>query len=105
MQNSFTWIRSKTFSTTATMSIHTSSKKRKVSSPAVEKTASKKAKHAVSDAKKESTKKGKTRETEFQVIQATLLLSISPVFTSNPRAGVDEMLDSMIMRCAALHTY
>lgn len=35
---------------------------------------------------------------EFQVINASLTLSVPPIFADNPRAGVEEMLDSMIMR-------
>jgi DNA-directed RNA polymerase I subunit RPA43 len=36
---------------------------------------------------------------EFHVINASLTLSVPPVFGNNPRAGVEEMLDSMVMRC------
>ncbi|KAJ3868532.1 hypothetical protein EV359DRAFT_32030 [Lentinula novae-zelandiae] len=42
--------------------------------------------------------KGKGKETAFQVVQSSLVVSLSPVFASNPRTGVEEMLDSMIMR-------
>lgn len=35
---------------------------------------------------------------EFQVVRAALTLSVPPVFAANPRAGIEEMLDSMIMR-------
>lgn len=35
---------------------------------------------------------------EFHVIKASLILPISPVFANDPRAGVEEMLDSMVMR-------
>ncbi|KZT10747.1 uncharacterized protein LAESUDRAFT_721116 [Laetiporus sulphureus 93-53] len=75
----------------------------------------KKRKHAVADiglvaepstkrAKKDKTKrdKGKTRATddgsEFRVIQATMSVSIPPVFANNLRKGVEEMLDSLLMR-------
>ncbi|KAF8224964.1 hypothetical protein L208DRAFT_1308273 [Tricholoma matsutake] len=34
----------------------------------------------------------------FHVVKASLVVSIPPIFASNPRAGVEEMLDSMIMR-------
>lgn len=37
-------------------------------------------------------------DAEFQVVRAALALSVPPVFAANPRAGVEEMLDSMIMR-------
>jgi len=45
--------------------------------------------------------KGKSRSTEggeFTVVKSTLRVSIAPVFAGNPRAGVEEMLDSMVMR-------
>lgn len=46
--------------------------------------------------------KGKSRvldhPSEFRVINASLALSIPPVFASDLRAGVEEMLDSMVMR-------
>ncbi|KAJ4468185.1 hypothetical protein J3R30DRAFT_3560115 [Lentinula aciculospora] len=42
--------------------------------------------------------KGKGKETAFQVVQSSLVVSISPVFASDPRVGVEETLDSMIMR-------
>ncbi|TFK44645.1 hypothetical protein BDQ12DRAFT_673321 [Crucibulum laeve] len=42
--------------------------------------------------------KGKGRDREFHVVNASLLVSIPPVFSANLRAGVDEMLDSMVMR-------
>jgi DNA-directed RNA polymerase I subunit RPA43 len=35
---------------------------------------------------------------EFQVVKASLVLSVPPIFAANPRAGVEELLDSMIMR-------
>ena len=35
---------------------------------------------------------------EFRIINASIVLSIPPVFASNLRAGVEEMLDSMVMR-------
>ena len=46
--------------------------------------------------------KGKGREDagQFKVISATLAISIPPVFATNLRAGAEEMLDSMVMRCA-----
>ena len=44
--------------------------------------------------------KGKRKaDGEFSVVQAELALSIPPVFASNLRAGAEEMLDSMVMRC------
>jgi len=41
-------------------------------------------------------------EGEFHVVKASLRLSIPPIFANNPRAGIEEMLDSMIMRCILL---
>ena len=35
---------------------------------------------------------------EFHVIKASLILPISPVFANDPKAGVEEILDSMVMR-------
>lgn len=35
---------------------------------------------------------------EFALVKASLVVSIPPVFASNPAQGVEEMLDSMIMR-------
>lgn len=49
--------------------------------------------------------KGKSRaadgveEGEFTVVRSSVVVSIPPVFADNPRAGVEEMLDSMLMRC------
>ena len=39
---------------------------------------------------------------EFLVTKAALKLSVPPVFASNLRAGAEEMLDSMIMRCDSI---
>ena len=46
--------------------------------------------------------KGKEKKSsEFKLVRALLTVSIPPVFASNPRAGVEEMLDSMVMRCVS----
>ena len=37
-------------------------------------------------------------ENQFQVATTSLVLSIPPIFAGNPRGGVEEILDSMIMR-------
>ncbi|KAJ7783050.1 hypothetical protein B0H16DRAFT_1495166 [Mycena metata] len=63
----------------------------------------KKAKIAVKNGEKIKTQdKGKARESEaeaeFRTVQASLVVSVPPMFASNPNAGVQEMLDSMIMR-------
>ncbi|KAE9411138.1 hypothetical protein BT96DRAFT_961159 [Gymnopus androsaceus JB14] len=78
----------------------TSTKKRKQSQEGTAAVPKKKAKHdLVQDAPATEKKdKGKGKETAFQVVQSSLVVSISPVFASNPRTGVEEMLDSMIMR-------
>ena len=35
---------------------------------------------------------------EFHAVGASLVLPLPPTFASNPKAGVQEMLDSMVMR-------
>ncbi|KAH7888852.1 hypothetical protein F5I97DRAFT_1935292 [Phlebopus sp. FC_14] len=49
-----------------------------------------------------SKSKGKSRASdspsEFHVIGASIVLSVPPVFANDLRAGVEEMLDSMVMR-------
>lgn len=46
--------------------------------------------------------KGKSRTSdlpsEFRIVNASLVLSVPPVFASDLRAGAEEMLDSMVMR-------
>ena len=42
---------------------------------------------------------------EFGVINATTVLSIPPVFSGDLRVGVEEMLDSMIMRYVAYSSH
>jgi DNA-directed RNA polymerase I subunit RPA43 len=49
---------------------------------------------------KRTKNEAKPRDTEFHVVKASLVLSIPPIFAGNPRAGVEEMLDSMVMRFA-----
>lgn len=53
--------------------------------------------------KKDKSKgKGKAKaseDSEFTVVHASMVVSIPPVFANDPRAGVEEMLDSMLMRC------
>ncbi|KAF8894143.1 hypothetical protein BD779DRAFT_1505440 [Infundibulicybe gibba] len=48
--------------------------------------------------KRESAAESKDKETDFQVVRSSLVVSIPPIFASSPRAGVMEMLDSMVMR-------
>ncbi|KAJ3995151.1 hypothetical protein F5050DRAFT_1769446 [Lentinula boryana] len=54
--------------------------------------------HEKNDGNTQGKGKGKGKETAFQVVQSSLVISVSPVFSSNPRAGIEESLDSMIMR-------
>ncbi|GJE94424.1 DNA-directed RNA polymerase I subunit rpa43 [Phanerochaete sordida] len=83
-------------------------KKRKHAAPAVaEEPSSKRSK--TEKAKDKSKSKDKSRDrakgkgraapaSQFRVVEASLLLSIAPVFANNLRAGAEEMLDSMLMR-------
>jgi DNA-directed RNA polymerase I subunit RPA43 len=50
------------------------------------------------DKNKEKGKSKGSAASEFRVVSASLVVSIAPVFASNPRGGVEEMLDSMVMR-------
>lgn len=52
------------------------------------------------DGKSKKRDKGKNRDDDgqFKVFQATLALSIPPIFANNLKAGAEEMLDSMVMR-------
>ncbi|KAJ6586842.1 hypothetical protein DFH09DRAFT_1141694, partial [Mycena vulgaris] len=76
------------------------SKKRKPAGSDPAQHPKKKAKIAIEKTKSKG--KGKATDTdadaEFQVVQASLVVSVSPMFASDPRTGVQEMLDSMIMR-------
>ncbi|KAL0956011.1 hypothetical protein HGRIS_002186 [Hohenbuehelia grisea] len=74
-------------------------KKRKQAAKDDAATSSKKIRLDGPDASKKG--KGKSRDVssnEFRVVKATLTLSVAPVFANKPRSGVEEMLDSMIMR-------
>jgi DNA-directed RNA polymerase I subunit RPA43 len=79
----------------------TLTKKRKHLSLEPSASPSKKSKHAKNKAKKKDGK-GKSKASgggsEFRLVNASLVVSIPPVFANNPRAGVEEMLDSMVMR-------
>jgi len=89
-----------------------SAKKRKEApSPTdhVSKKKSKKVKHRARDdpstpviVKRKKKKHTANEESEFMLVRASLMVSIPPIFSSNPRAGVEEMLDSMVMRCCYL---
>ena len=36
---------------------------------------------------------------EFRSVKASIVLAVPPVFANRLRSGVEEMLDTMIMRC------
>ncbi|KAI9060323.1 hypothetical protein FKP32DRAFT_1595714 [Trametes sanguinea] len=63
---------------------------------------SKKDKDAKRTAKEQAAKlsKGKSRATDdaFRVVRASLTVTVPPVFAADLRGGVEEMLDSMLMR-------
>jgi hypothetical protein len=78
-----------------------STKKRKQANAANDAEApSKKSKQEDKPNREKRVKKYKKANTEFHVVKASLVISIPPIFASNPRAGVEEMLDSMVMRSA-----
>ena len=52
----------------------------------------------VNDAQKKDKGKARADNEEFRVLDATMSLSIPPVFANNLRTGAEEMLDSMVMR-------
>ena len=39
---------------------------------------------------------------EFRSVKASIVLAVPPVFANRLRSGVEEMLDTMIMRCTAV---
>lgn len=79
-----------------------SSKKRKPAAPDAGLQPKKKTKLATEKPKDKGKAKQTDAEAEFQVVQASLVVSVPPMFASNPHAGVEEMLDSMIMRFAQI---
>jgi hypothetical protein len=44
-------------------------------------------------------------DSDFSTVQASLVLSVPPVFAPDPRAGVQELLDSMIMRSSSFISF
>ncbi|KAJ7209501.1 hypothetical protein GGX14DRAFT_520775 [Mycena pura] len=74
----------------------TSSKKRKPVDPLLQ--PKKKAKIAEKKVKGKGKARQDDAQAEFQVVQASLVVSVPPIFANNPHDGVQEMLDSMIMR-------
>jgi DNA-directed RNA polymerase I subunit RPA43 len=67
----------------------TPTKKRKSSSTDDSKGPAKKSRHKLVS---------KEKDEEFRDIKTSLVLPISPAFANDPRAGVEEMLDSMVMK-------
>ena len=64
-------------------------------------TTSRKRKQALSNpSSPKRLKESSEDRSDFCVVNASLVLSVPPVFAANPRAGVQEMLDSMVMRYA-----
>ena len=61
----------------------------------------KKEKHAKEHKKAGKRDKGKARATDdaFRVVRASLTVSVPPKFAQDLRGGVEELLDSMLMRC------
>jgi len=39
---------------------------------------------------------------EFRSVKASIVLAVPPVFANRLRSGVEEMLDTMIMRCSTV---
>lgn len=84
------------------MSQTTPSRKRKqtpaavdVQPPAAKK--SKLSKHTPEKKRKNTTSRD---DAEFQVVKSSLVVSIAPMYALNPKQGVQEMLDGMLMRYA-----
>jgi hypothetical protein len=50
--------------------------------------------------KKKKTQRAGDEAHEFAVVRAALRLSLPPVFAGDARAGAEQLLDSMLMRCA-----
>ena len=53
----------------------------------------------VKAAKSKGKGKGRATDGAFRVVRASLTVSVPPVFAMNLRGGVEELLDSMLMRC------
>ena len=48
---------------------------------------------------KKSKEKRRKADGEFQLVSASLVVSIPPRFSLDPLSGVKEMLDSLVMKC------
>jgi DNA-directed RNA polymerase I subunit RPA43 len=75
------------------------------SSPSKKSKKDNKSKSGSSKKKDKGKGKSKSSGSEFRLVNASLVVSIPPVFASNPRAGVEEMLDSMVMRYNILRAF
>ena len=49
--------------------------------------------------KKKKAKKHRKPSGEFKHVRARMTVSLPPIFTLDPTEGIEEMLDSMILRC------
>ncbi|KAJ3514627.1 hypothetical protein NLJ89_g2273 [Agrocybe chaxingu] len=54
--------------------------------------------HGPTDTPSKRLKESHTSGGEFRVVKTILTLSVPPIFAAHPKAGVEELLDSMIMR-------
>lgn len=88
-------------SPSAVMSASPSKKRKHTDNASLPEGASRK---KVKKEKKEKSKKrdkGKAKDvdsSEFKLVNASLVVSIPPVFANDPMSGVEEMLDSLVMR-------
>lgn len=81
-------------------------KKRKDLESSQDTPASKKSKKDTKDKSHKRDKKGTPRSSavdgEFRVVKASVKVSIPPIFANDPMSGVEEMLDSLVMRYVLL---
>lgn len=88
------------------MSQQISSRKRKQTQSAVDLQPPAAKKSKISKHSPDKKRKHKYQDTtardhgEFQVVKSSLVVSIPPIYASNPKQGVQEMLDGMLMRYA-----
>ncbi|KAG6821007.1 hypothetical protein H0H93_008636 [Arthromyces matolae] len=79
-------------------------KKRKQAEHEIGQKTTKKSKKEKPDRKDKGKTHSTTPTTEFHVVRTSLVVSIPPAFSGNPRGGVEELLDSMVMKLAQLWT-
>jgi DNA-directed RNA polymerase I subunit RPA43 len=77
----------------------TLTKKRKLNAKNDAERVTKKSRKDSKTKKKDQDKLETSAEGEFKVVNGSLIVSIPPIFANSPRTGVEEMLDSMVMRC------